>query len=217
VALESIQRGNQNIMRVHESLEQRRLVMQNANQYNEVLQRFVSGSLMAGTDLKAQCIRVLRSVWEANGGGRHAIVFQDINTQQWRAATWFMDHNGKESSTLGAFPEPAAGSKAASWLDQASMDVNQVALSMLGISDWVGGVMGPNVNVGGLKAMWITPTGSGESSRVVMGTAGLRVLLISDRDLRSDKGLGSINCTALLAGWYDAIRIALSGERAEAA
>jgi hypothetical protein len=68
-----------------------------------------------------------------------------------------------------------------------------------------------------MRVMHLTPTGSGEDAAAILRLDWPRILLISDRELRSERALGTVNCTTLISAWYEALRTAPMGERTAAA
>jgi hypothetical protein len=124
---------------------------------------------------------------------------------------------GLRQVRIEAFLPPPRDSRGAAWLEAPRWEPAQINVGMMGLADWLGGALGPNASARSIRVMHLTPTGSGEDAAVMAARGHLRVLLLSDRELRGESALGTVNAATLISAWYQAISTAAAGERQAAA
>jgi len=215
LAIECFESANQNIVRLNESIEQRRVVAVAQNRVGDVLLKFVGGAATTQRTLLAQADRVLRSAAEAMNGGSHALLIQE--PQGWTHLCVQIGPGGTRQVRADAFPAPPRDSRSAAWLDAPRWEPSQINVGMMGLTDWLGGALGPVASARSIRVMHLTPTGSGEDAAVMAANASPRVLLLSDRELRGEGALGTVNAATLISAWYQALTTAAAGERKAAA
>jgi HD-like signal output (HDOD) protein len=217
LSLESFEIANQNILRLNDSLDQRRQAAVVQSRVGDLLARFVARSVTTASEIPAQAGRVLRNAWETMGGGSHALVVQRAGSSAFELFNWGVGNDSKDVVRRIIMHAPPAGTRAAQWLGAAKWDPSQVNVGMMGLTDWLGGTLGGSVSPTSMRVMHLTPTGSGEEAATFARLQWPRALLVSDRELRSERALGAVNCTTLIGAWYEALRTAPMGELPAAA
>ena len=217
LSLESFETANQNILRLNEALDQRRQAAAVQSRVGDLLGRFVARTMSVSPGFAAQAGRVLRSAWETMGGGSHALLVQRRGAPTFELFNWGVASDSTDVVRSASLAPPPAGTRAAQWLQAAKWDPSQVNIGMMGLADWLGGSLGGSISPMSMRVMHLTPTGSGEDAAAVQRLDWPRILLISDRELRSERALGTVNCTTLIGAWYEALRTAPMGERTAAA
>jgi HD-like signal output (HDOD) protein len=212
IAIESVGRANQGVVRVQDALELRRQATQSQNRGIEVLERFISRALTTELTFAGQAARVLRNAAEAMGGGRHALLIRRSADSNWQRMLWPNQPGRADIAQIETLPDPSPTGRVGQWLSQPKMDTAQINVQLSGLMDWMAGVLGPEVPPLSLKAMHLTPTGSPDVAASVLARTGLRVILVSDREIRSERAMGAANPAALISAWYQALHTAASGD-----